>query len=69
MSDNIASCIGNQIRLYRKLTKMSLDELAGKINKSKGTVSKYENGTVSIDIETLYKIAEALSIDIINLID
>lgn len=69
MSDNIASCIGNQIRLYRKLIKMSLDELAGKINKSKGTVSKYENGTVSIDIETLYKISEALSIDIINLIN
>ncbi len=69
MSDNVASCIGNQIRLYRKSNKMSLDELAGKINKSKGTVSKYENGTVSIDISTLYKIAEALSVDIINLID
>ena len=34
------------------------------INKSKATLSKYENGTITIDIETLYDIAKALDIDL-----
>ena len=69
MTDDIASCIGHQIRLYRKAAKISLDELAKRINKSKATVSKYENGTIALDMTTLYKIAEALNIDIINIIE
>ncbi len=69
MSDNIALYIGNQIRFYRKSAKLSVEELAKRINKSKATVSKYENGSISIDIETLNNVAQALNIDILNLID
>ena len=46
--------IGKKIRIYRKKQKMTLDELAAVIYKSKATVSKYEKGEISIDISTLY---------------
>lgn len=39
------------------------------INKSKATLSKYENGAITIDIETLYEIAQALDIDLKCFID
>lgn len=39
------------------------------INKSKATLSKYENGAITIDIETLYDIAQALEIDLKCFID
>lgn len=39
------------------------------INKSKATISKYENGAISIDIQTLSEIADALEVDVANLID
>lgn len=39
------------------------------INKSKATVSKYENGTITIDIETLYAISQKLDIDLKCFID
>ena len=48
---------------------MSQEELAGIINRSKSTLSKYESGKISIDINTLYEIAKALDIDIFQFID
>ena len=69
MKSNIDCYIGSQIKFYRNLINMSLTELADSINKSKSTVSKYENGMVSVDIETLYKISDVLNTDIINIID
>lgn len=48
---------------------MTINEFSEKINKSKATLSKYENGTITIDIETLADIADALDVDLINLID
>lgn len=48
---------------------MTIEAFAGMINKSKATVSKYENGDISIDIETLFTIAEALGISVGQLID
>ena len=39
------------------------------INKSKATLSKYENGAITIDIETLYEIAQALDIELKCFID
>jgi len=60
--------IGSKIKYFRKLKKMSLDELALAISKSKPTLSKYENGKIIIDILTLYDIADALDIDITQLL-
>lgn len=48
---------------------MTIEYFAGLIGKSKATVSKYENGDISIDIETLFVIADALDVSITQLID
>lgn len=61
--------VGQRIRLYRKMKGLTIEVFAGMIHKSKATVSKYENGDISIDIETLFVIAEALGITVNQLID
>lgn len=61
--------VGGRIRLYRKNKNMSMDELAAKINKSKATISKYENGDIAIDVEMLCAIATALGVSISQLTD
>ncbi len=61
--------IGKKIKLLRKIKNMTLEDFSKKINKSVATISKYENGNISIDIETLFNIAEALDADITQLID
>lgn len=48
--------IGNKIRQFRQSRKMTLDELALAIHKSCATLSKYERGEISIDIDTLYEL-------------
>ena len=54
--------VGAQIRKYRKACKLTIQELADAIHKSRATVCKYENGTISIDIETLYEISQVLQV-------
>lgn len=69
MSNELLKHVGSQIKMFRKIKKLTIDELAKLINKSKSTVSKYESGEIAIDIVTLFDIAKALNINIINLID
>ncbi len=54
--------VGAQIRKYRKACKLTIQELADAIHKSRATVCKYENGTISIDIETLCEISQVLQV-------
>ena len=65
----ITNHIGQRIRLYRKNKQLTLEQFAALLHKSKSTISKYECGEISIDIETLYEIAEALQISIRQLLD
>lgn len=60
--------IGKQIRSFRKNRKITLEDLSEKIHKSKSTISKYEKGEISVDIETLYEIADALHIHVEQLL-
>lgn len=60
--------VGGQIRRYRQADKMTIEELAKKIHKGKSTVSKYENGEIAVDIETLAEIAAALRITLNELV-
>lgn len=69
MANELLKHVGSQIKMFRKIKKLTIDDLAKIINKSKSTVSKYESGEIAIDIITLYDIAKALNINIINLID
>ena len=61
--------VGSRIRLYRKAKKLTLLALSQKIHKSKATLSKYETGDITIDIETLFDIAEVLGIKVQQLLD
>lgn len=60
--------IGNRIRIFRKMRKMTLDELSDIIHKSKSTISKYEKGEIAIDIETLYEISDAIQVHVEQLL-
>lgn len=53
---------GKKIHYFRQARGFTLDDLAKKIHKSKATISKYESGAVSIDIETLCEISDALQV-------
>lgn len=61
--------IGARIRNYRKARGMTLQQLADKIHKSRASVSKYETGEITLDIETLYEISAALGVDLNQLTD
>ena len=65
----ITEYVGARIRKSRKGKGLTIDDFAKMINKSKATVSKYENGTIALDIETLLHIADALEMDVKSLVD
>ena len=56
--------IGIRIRNFRKMKKLTIQQLADMIHKSRATVSKYETGEITLDIETLYDISAALDVDL-----
>jgi transcriptional regulator with XRE-family HTH domain len=56
--------IGARIRLLREEKNVTLEQLAGKTNLTKGQLSKIENGKVSSPVSTLSRIAQALGVDI-----
>ena len=59
---SISKLVGEKIRMYRKLNHMTLDDVAAKVYKSSATLSKYENGSIIIDVETLNQIADVLGV-------
>lgn len=67
MSD-ITQEVGKRLRNYRKMRHLTQEELAGQINRSKATLSKYESGEISIDIDTLYALAYVLQIRVEQLL-
>ncbi len=60
--------VGKKIRTFRKKRNMTVQNLADLIDKSKATVSKYETGEISIDLVTLYAVADALKIHVEQLL-
>ena len=65
----INTLVGSRIRLFRRAKGLTLVQFAEKIHKSKASVSKYETGDISIDVETLFDIARALDISVHQLLD
>ena len=61
--------VGERIRHYRKVRGLTIDELASKIHKSRGSISKYKRGQITIDVATLFDISQALQVDPVLLID
>lgn len=60
--------VGKRIRSFRKAKKQTLAQMSTIICKSQSTISKYETGEISVDIDTLYDIADALHIHVEQLL-
>jgi transcriptional regulator with XRE-family HTH domain len=65
--DKALKNIGKTIRKIREERKMTLEDLAKKLEKSTGYLSKLENGKKPINLENLHKIAAALDVDVVDL--
>lgn len=61
--------IGKQIRMYRKVQGLTLQQLANLIHKSRASMSKYETGEITLDVETLHDISNALHVSMNQLMD
>lgn len=60
----ISKHVGERIRFYRNIRGITIQQLAERINKCKTTVSKYERGEITLDVETLIEISDFLEIPI-----
>ena len=67
--NQISGHIGMRIRTFRKIQKLTLQQMADQLGKSKATMSKYESGDIILDVETLYEIANLLNVSISQLTD
>ncbi len=65
---NVAKEIGAKIRHYRKMKHMTVEQLAAAVCKSKSCVSKYESGQITMDVATLYEIAQTLDVKVTQLL-
>lgn len=54
--------IGENIKFYRKMQGLSMQELANEIDMSLGAIQKYENGSVIPKKEVITKISNALNV-------
>lgn len=61
--------IGDNIKRYRKESKLTQMELATLTNKSKSTIEKYEGNKVTPSLKVLDEIAQALNVTRDDLID
>lgn len=61
--------IGEKIKFYRQLNKLSRQELADKLEVSVHTLAKYEQGQREANYDTLIKICSILNINVYELFD
>ncbi|GIO63533.1 LexA family protein [Paenibacillus cineris] len=61
--------VGENIKKYRTIRNMSLQILGDKVGLTKKTIQRYENGEIKIDMDRLADIAEALDVEIFQLLD
>ncbi len=59
----------NRIRYWRKLRKLTLEKLAEPLGTSAGHLHKWETGKVSITLDRLNQVADALGCTIIDLVE
>lgn len=60
--------LGDKIKLYRENKRMTQNEVAGILNVSPATISKYESGALEPNIESLKRLAELFEISIDELL-
>ena len=69
MQNDLLEHIGRKIKFYRVKRKLTVTQLARMVHLSPSAISKYENAKLSIDIRTLFHIAEALDVTVNQLLD
>lgn len=69
IQNDLLEHIGRRIKLYRTRQNITITQLGDMVHLSPSTISKYENAKLSIDIRTLFQIAEALEITVNQLLD
>ena len=60
--------IGNKIKKYRELKKMTQKDIAEILEVEPGTISKYESGTIEPNIESIKRLSETFGITIDELL-
>ena len=60
--------IGKKIRDFRKMRGLTLEQLAGHVGKTASALSKCENGAVTLDVDSLYALAQALDVQVEQLL-
>lgn len=61
--------VGENIKKYRTTRNLSLQLLGEKVGLTKKTIQRYENGEIKIDMDRLADIADALNVEVIQLLD
>lgn len=61
--------VGEKIRKARKNMGLTMEELSVKVGVKRATISRYESGNISVSIPMLHKIAKALDISPLELMD
>ncbi len=64
----ITEKIGYEMRTQRLIKRMTIQQVADKMNKSKNTVSYYELGKINITVEDLMKYCEIVGCDYIHIL-
>lgn len=67
--ENTRYIFGNKITKYRKMKKLTQEELAEKLDVSKQAVSKWENGKYFPKMENIINICDELEIDYKELVE
>ena len=60
--------IGKKIRGFRKMRGLTLEGLAARVGKTASALSKCEKGAVALDVDSLYALAEALEVQVEQLL-
>ncbi len=69
MKDELLFKIGQSVRYIRLKQGLSQEELAYKSQLNINSISTLERGVNNIKIKTLYKIADSLSVDIMDILN
>lgn len=60
--------IGNKLNQLRKLSGMTQEQLAEKLNVSRQTISKWESGSTSPDLESIVKVSKLFHVSLDDLL-
>lgn len=60
--------MGDRIKKNRKKLKLTQQQLADKLNKSKSTIQKYESGDVGLSAESMKALCDIFNIDLYELV-